>query len=139
MVHALERAQELVTPGGALIVVHDRPLMPVVELHQDPKHKVVGWLQDEEGFPLLLQADEAVASYVRSSLLLVDDDDRRDFSYRTQIDSLEAFTEWVEKQWDTSYLPTQLEELIEKSFIEDERRTKVIVYREARVRKITVK
>jgi len=138
MVHALEKAEELVSPGGVLVVVHDRPLMPVVELHQDPKHKVVGWLQDEEGFPLLLQADGALASYIESSLKLLDDD-RRDFSYCTQIDSLEGFTQWVEKQWDTSFLPFQLEELIEKSFIEDEQRTKVIVYREARIRKITVK
>jgi hypothetical protein len=136
MVHALESARDVVVPGGIVLVVHDGRIPPTIELHQGPTHTKAGWLHDHEGFPMVRRSDQAVDGLLDSGQFTLIN--QNEFVYRTHIDSYDGFLEWLDKQWETSYLPAQTEELIKARFVEGGKDTIVIVHRKARIRSLRV-
>lgn len=137
MVHALERAKDIVGPGGIVIVVHDGRIPPTIELNQGPARTIAGWLHDHEGFPMVRRADQAVDSLLVSGQFTLIN--QSEFVYRTRIDSYDGFLEWMDQQWETTYLTVQTEELIKARFAEGGKDTIVIVHRKARIRSLQVK
>jgi hypothetical protein len=136
MVHALESAGDLVIAGGIVIVVHDGRTPPTIEIQQGLKHTTVGWLQDHEGFPMVRRADQAVDSVIDSGRFTPLNQSA--FVYRTLIDSLVGFNEWLDKKWETSYLPADTKEEIEVRFLEGKKDMIVVVHRQARIRSLRV-
>jgi hypothetical protein len=136
MVHALERASKLVRLGGIVVVVHDGRTPPSLELHQGTTHSVAGRLHDHEGFPMVRLADQAVDSLIDTGQLALIK--HNEFTYRTRIASYAGFLEWLDKQWDTSYLPERVKDSIEAGFLKGDGETFVIVHRQARIRSLKV-
>lgn len=136
MVHALERASELVRRGGVLIVVHDSPLPPSIEIHQGSDHSMAGWLSDREGFPFIREADSAVESLIESGQAALMN--HRVFPYHTQIDTYEDFCQWLDKQWETSYLPAHIDKRIQDNFLAGGTGTSVLIYRQARIQSLKI-
>lgn len=136
MVHALEIAGDLVGPGGVVVVAHDKRTPPTIELHQGPSHSIAGWLHDNEGFPMIRLADQAVENMIESDQFRLID--QSVFVYRTCIDSRNGFREWLDAQWETSFLPDQIAALIEAFYIEGGDETTAIVQREAWIRSLRV-
>ena len=126
----------MVVPGGTVIVVHDGRNPPTIELHQGPTQTVAGWLQDHEGFPMVRLADQAVDFLIDSGRFTLID--QNEFVYRTLIDSYDGFIEWMDKQWETSYLPVQIEDKIKARFLEGGEDMVIIVHRQARIRSLRV-
>jgi len=131
MVHALESASELTRRGGVLIIVHDTPISPSIELHQGADQSIAGWLYDMERFPLIREADRAVDQLIESGHVALTSN--RVFSYQTRIDSYEGFREWLDKQWETSYLPAHTEQRIEGRLLAGGTGTRVFINRQARI------
>ena len=136
MVHALERASELVRRGGVLIVVHDSPLPPSIEIHQGSDYSIAGRLYDKEGFPFIREADKAVDRMIDSGQAALVN--HRVFPYHTQIDTYEGFCEWLDKQWETSYLPALIDQRIKDKFLTGGTGTSVLIYRQARIQSLKI-
>jgi hypothetical protein len=136
MVHALERASDMVRRGGVLIVVHDCPIPPSIEIHQGTSHSIAGWLYDIEGFPFIREADKAVDRLIESGQAALVN--HRLFPYHTQIDSYDGFCEWLDKQWETSYLPAHIDQRIKGRFLAGGTETTVFIYRQARIQSLKI-
>ena len=137
MVYALERACELVKPGGILIVVHDNPLPPAIEIHRGTDHSIAGWMYDRERFPFIREADAAVEELVRSGRVTMAK--HRVFPYHTKITSYEGFQEWLDKQWKTSYLPEHIDQRIKGRFLAGGSGTAVHIHHQAAIRSLKVR
>jgi hypothetical protein len=131
MVHALESASELTRRGGVLIIVHDTPISLSFELHQGADQSIAGWLYDMERFPLIREADRAVDQLIEFGHVALTSN--RVFPYQTRIDSYEDFREWLDKQWETSYLPAHIEQRMEGRFLAGGTGTRVFINRQARI------
>ena len=136
MVHALERASDLVRRGGVLIVVHDSLIPPSIEIHQGNNHSVAGRLYDDEGFPLIREADRAVVRLIESGRAALAS--HRAFPYHTQIDSYGDFCEWLDEQWETSYLTAHIDQRIKSRFLAGGTETSVFIYRQARIQSLKI-
>ncbi len=136
MVHALERVRDILKSGGIMVVVHDSPIPPSIEIHQGSNHSFAGWLYDKERFPLIREADQAVDTVIDSGLVTLSN--HRIFPYRTQIDSYEGFREWLEKQWETSFLPIHTDQRVRARFLAGVAGTRVDIHRQARIRSLKI-
>jgi hypothetical protein len=136
MVHALERACELIRSDGILIVVHDSPIPPAIKIQQGADHSIAGWLYDRERFPFIREADAAVEEVLQKgdvSLLK-----HRVFPYLTRISSYQGFQEWLEQQWDTSYLPEHVDQMIQSRFLAGSPGTAVHILNQGNIRSLRV-
>ena len=136
MVHALERASELVKPAGQVVVVHDSLIPPFVEIQQGRTSEIAGWLKDDDRFPMIRKADDAVAKVVDGGILSLLR--WRVFAYRTHFDSLEGFKAWLDKQWETTTDPQAILNRVERSFRRHGRETVAFAYRQAGIRSFRV-
>ncbi len=136
MVHALTKAVELVRPGGSIVDVHDSRTPPSIEIIRGTDRTAVGWLSDHEGFPMLRLADEALEKVIDRGLLIKEAE--LEIHYHTKADSFDAFLEWLDEQWETSYLEAKIERRVRTMFSEGGDGISAIIRRSAYARNLIV-
>jgi hypothetical protein len=134
MVHALMRTKQFLKSGGTVVIVHDTPFAPYIEIGQGTSRSPAGWLYDNERFPLIRAADQAVDAVIDAGLMKATS--QRVFLYQKQIQSYEGFREWLEKKWETSFLPIHTDQLVRARFLAGESDTYVYIHRQARIRSL---
>ena len=134
MVHALEKAHSLLKPDGVLIDIHDLPEFPEFEVHTGGQAHYAGKMLDNSRFERLRQTDAALAQAVSQNLFVVAVE--RVFDYNIHADSLDAFREWLDVQWDTSYLPDETAKLINDLMRQGGATAAIIIDRSARMTRL---
>jgi len=131
MVHALEKAHQLLVSGGRLIEVHDEPISPSLDVDFEDEIIGAGLLQDSARFQHLRQANEAVEQVIGSHLF-----ERMIFlsmPYQILMNTLDSFDEWKSRLRDTTFMEGAVETYIRQSIGSNGSAKKVIVSRLAQV------
>ena len=131
MVHALERSHKLLVPGGKLLDFHSLPIPPQIDLEFKNGTAPAGPLLDRTNFETYRQAFEALDEVVGRRLFALELGYRDE--YHILMDTYDDFEEWLNDQWDTSYLPLPTDAAIQKALEETETVKRFVVTRQAKV------
>jgi hypothetical protein len=85
---------------------------------------------------MLRLADEALKKVIDIGLLVKETE--REIHYHTQADSFDAFMEWLDKQWETSYLEVKIERRVKTMFERGGEGVRAIMRRSACIRNLKV-
>lgn len=134
MVHALEKAGRLLNNGSKLLEAHDLTRSFRVEVRRAGISATAGRIQSRNKFERLRQTDAAIASVVRNGLFIPEDE--RVLDYNIYIDSLDAFSEWLDKQWEGTYLSEKTSEAIDEMMRKANEKPEIVIHRSARMMRL---
>lgn len=103
MVHALGKTRSLLQPGGTLLIVHDLPQAPRIEVHGGEREKYAGLLLSRTDFEDQRLADQALDQALKEGLFIRDE--VQIFEYLIHADSLEDLNEQLDETWETAFIP----------------------------------
>ena len=134
MVHALEKASRLLQNGSKLIEAHDIPRSFLIAVRTAEKTVPAGRIQSHNKFEQLRQTDAALAAVVRNGMYIPEQEQILD--YKIYVDSLDDFSEWLNKQWEGTYLSKKTSKTIDNMMRSGSEKTEIVICRSARMRRL---
>jgi hypothetical protein len=103
MVHALRKAASSLNPGGVILEVHDLIDPPRIEIHTEQSEVFAGQLLSDNNFENQRLADQAISQVIEEGSL--QSDRSIIFEYYMRADTFDAFTDWLDEEWESAYIP----------------------------------
>ena len=97
MVHALEKIQQLVQPGGLLLDIHPTNEMAAIAVRLRAQLIPAGWLNESDDYVEYEWADEAVNAAVNSGLFIQEQCGTFEFVWHA--DSLNDLRAYLAEEW----------------------------------------
>ncbi|MGB5846651.1 MAG: hypothetical protein WBG94_19575 [Anaerolineales bacterium] len=102
MVHALNKVNTCLCPGGYILVIHDLIQPALVEVHSQDRHLYAGQMFSDNGFENQRLADLAIDQVIQDGLF--SSDRSHIFENFIRADSLESLLNWLADNWKSAYM-----------------------------------
>lgn len=114
MVHALEKIQQLLKPGGLLLDIHPTNEPATITVRLREQLIPAGWIKESDDYVEYEWADEAVSAAVNSGLFI--QERRGTFEFVWHADSLNDLRAYLAEEWQDAIIDEvtamRLEELL---------------------------
>ncbi|HLF26016.1 MAG TPA: hypothetical protein VJG32_06750 [Anaerolineae bacterium] len=134
MVHALEKIQRLLKPGGMLIDIHPTPEPAALEVRVGRHTTPAGWLNETDDYEDYEHADRAIAAAVGNGLFRIERESTFEFVWYA--DSLAQLREYLAEEWENATIDELTAGRIEELLSTPEPDKEVIVREPIRIARL---
>jgi hypothetical protein len=102
MVHALEKAHQLLVPGGLMVDIHPSGQPPPIVVRLGEETHLAGWLREEDDYVEYAQADAALNEVVVRGLFRREARSR--FTFTTHAATVAELRDFLARTWEDAII-----------------------------------